>query len=88
MNNLLSQLLINLAQKEVAEKELHATVESLEILVAALIASLGRKKSGELINSIETALEKMRNSEEVSIKSDLDLLSSNIARITDVAKRK
>ncbi len=88
MNNLLSQLLINLAQKEVAEKELHATVESLEILVAALIASLSRKKSGELINSIETALEKMRNSEDVSIRSDLDLLRSNIARITDVAKRK
>ncbi len=88
MNNLLSQLLINLAQKEVAEKELHASVESLEILVAALIASLSRKKSSELINSIETALEKMRNNGDVTFKSDLELLSNNIARITAVTKRK
>jgi|GEM_PF-26488 hypothetical protein len=88
MNNLLSQLLINLAQKEVAEKELHASVESLEILVAALIASLSRKKSSELINSIETALEKMRNNDDVTFKSDLELLSNNIARITAVTKRK
>ena len=38
MNSLLSQLLIRLAQKEAAEKELLALVQSLEILVAALIS--------------------------------------------------
>jgi hypothetical protein len=56
--------------------------------VAALIASLSRKKSSELINSIETALEKMRNNDDVTFKSDLELLSNNIARITAVTKRK
>ncbi|WP_213991902.1 sigma-S stabilization anti-adapter protein IraP [Sodalis sp. dw_96] len=88
MNSLLSQLLINLAQKEAAEKELHATVESLELLVAALIASLGHKKSDELIKSIERALMEMRDRNEIEFKSDIDLLSSNIARITAVAKRR
>jgi len=88
MNSLLAQLLINLVQKEAAEKELHAMVESLEILVAALIASLSHKKSDELINSIELALMNMRERNDVDFKSDIDLLSSNIKRITAVAKRR
>ncbi len=88
MNSLLAQLLINLAQKEAAEKELHAMVESLEILVAALIASLSHKKSNELVKSIEVALEEMRQRNEIESKSDIELLSSNISRITAVAKRR
>lgn len=88
MNSLLSQLLINLAQKEAAEKELHATVESLEILVAALISSMTQEKSDEVISSIETALQAMREREELNYKSDIELLSDNISRITAVARRR
>ncbi|TCL03744.1 MULTISPECIES: sigma-S stabilization anti-adapter protein IraP [Sodalis] len=88
MNSLLSQLLINLAQKEAAEKELHAMVESLEILVAALIASLSHKKTDELVKSIEVALDEMRQRNDIEFKSDIELLSSNISRITAVAKRR
>lgn len=88
MNSLLSQLLINLAQKEAAEKELHAKVEALEILVAALLSSLSRNKSDEVINRIETALAEMRGREDIPFKSDIDLLGSNISRVTAVAKRR
>jgi len=88
MNSLLSQLLITLAQKEAAEKELHAMVESLEILVAALISSLGREKIAEVIGSVDTALEEMRERTDIAYRSDIDLLSNNIARITAVAKRR
>ncbi|TKI07536.1 sigma-S stabilization anti-adapter protein IraP [Martelella alba] len=89
MNSLLSQLLINLAQKEAAEKELHATVEALEIVVALLISSLSRKKAQNLIIRLETALAEMRqrDSDDAPVKSDIDLLSMNIERITGVAKR-
>lgn len=87
MNNLLSQLLITLARKEAAEKELHATVESLELLVAALITVLGRSQQENVILTVETALAQMRKKTDVIMKSVIDLLSVNIARITDVAKR-
>ncbi|XBS71111.1 sigma-S stabilization anti-adapter protein IraP [Acerihabitans sp. KWT182] len=88
MNSLLSQLLINLAQKEAAEKELLAMVESLEVLVAALIASLSPKKSSDLISSIEHALAEMRERNGADFKSDIDLLSHNLSRITAVSKRR
>ncbi|NDL61975.1 sigma-S stabilization anti-adapter protein IraP [Acerihabitans arboris] len=88
MNSLLSQLLITLAQKEAAEKELHATVESLEILVAALISALGHQQKEDVIVTVETALDEMRQRTDIAYKSDIDLLDMNIARITDVAKRR
>ncbi|WP_413734419.1 sigma-S stabilization anti-adapter protein IraP [Sodalis sp. RH21] len=88
MNSLLSQLLITLAQKEAAEKELHAMVESLEILVAALISSLGREKTDEIVGTVEKALDEMRARTDITYRSDIELLSSNIDRITAVAKRR
>ncbi|WP_410015863.1 sigma-S stabilization anti-adapter protein IraP [Sodalis sp. C49] len=88
MNSLLSQLLITLAQKEAAEKELHATVESLEILVAALISALAPAQKKDVITTVETALDEMRQRTDIAYKSDLDLLGSNIERITAVAKRR
>ncbi|MEA9393272.1 sigma-S stabilization anti-adapter protein IraP [Acerihabitans sp. TG2] len=88
MNNLLSQLLITLAQKEASEKDLHAMVESLEIVVAALISSLGREKTTEIVGLVDTALQEMRQRSDVSYRADIDLLSNNIARITGVAKRR
>ncbi|KAA8996611.1 anti-adapter protein [Affinibrenneria salicis] len=87
MNNLLSQLLLNLAEKEAAEKELHAKVESLEVLVAAIISTLSREKSAEVIEKIESALADIARNNGGAMKSDLELLSHNIARITSVATR-
>lgn len=88
MNSLLSQLLITLAQKEAAEKELHATVESLEILVAALISAMVPAQKEDVITTVETALDEMRKNTDIAYTSDIDLLSANIARITAVAKRR
>lgn len=88
MNSLLSQLLITLAQKEAAEKELHATVESLEILVAALISALEKTQREDVIVTVESSLAEMRQQADIAFTSDIDLLGSNIARITAVAKRR
>ncbi|TCV98195.1 sigma-S stabilization anti-adapter protein IraP [Biostraticola tofi] len=88
MNSLLSQLLINLAQKEAAEKELLATVESLEILVAAILTSLGEEKTDEVISTINRALDEMRARKDETRVSDIDLLSANIERITAVVRRR
>ncbi len=88
MNSLLSQLLINLAQKEAAEKELLATVESLEILVAAILTSLSEEKTDEVISTINRALDEMRARKDETRVSDIDLLSANIERITAVVRRR
>lgn len=87
MNSLLSQLLIRLAQKEAAEKDLHALVESLEILVAALITALPPEKVNELVNSIDQAMKNLPDGQEAAYSSDIELLNTNIARITAVARR-
>ncbi|WP_074013879.1 anti-adapter protein IraP [Candidatus Sodalis sp. SoCistrobi] len=87
MNSLLSQLLIRLAQKEAAEKELLALVQSLEILVAALISSLTPDKLNELVGSIDVAMKNLPRNLETGHSSDIELLNNNITRITAVARR-
>ncbi|MBT9431225.1 anti-adapter protein [Candidatus Sodalis endolongispinus] len=87
MNSLLSQLLIRLAQKEAAEKELHALVQSLEILVAALISSLTPDKLNELVGSIDVAMKNLPCNLETGHSSDIELLNNNITRITAAARR-
>ncbi|WP_406706985.1 anti-adapter protein IraP [Sodalis sp.] len=87
MNSLLSQLLIRLAQKEAAEKELLALVQSLEILVAALISSLSPDKLNELVGSIDMAMKNLPRNLEAGHNADIDLLNNNITRITALARR-
>lgn len=56
MNNLLSQLLMKMAEKEVGEKELHAKLELLEIVIFSFISMLDDNKINELTEKVERAL--------------------------------
>lgn len=53
MNNILSHLLIKLAEKEVGEKALNAKIESLEMLISAIVSTLDDSKINELNRKIE-----------------------------------
>ena len=87
MNNLLSSLLIKLAQKDIADKDLFAMVESLDIIAAAMLASLPEAQSRQIVALIDSALRKMTESNPARYKSDLDLLESHVRRVTDVLAR-
>lgn len=82
MNNILSHLLIKLAEKEIGEKELHAKIKSLEILVSAIISTLDDSKLNTLANRIERELaEETKRTGEFECLAD-ELLMRNINLIT------
>ena len=56
MKNLISELLIKLAQKEEESKELVAQVEALEIIVTAMLRNMGQPEQKRVIYQIEGAL--------------------------------
>lgn len=53
MNNLLSELLIKLAQKEADEKRLQSRIASLEMLISAMISTLDDHKLIKLKGEID-----------------------------------
>ena len=57
MKNLITELLVKLAQKEEESKELVAQVEALEIVVTALLRHMAAQDQQALIDSIESALD-------------------------------
>lgn len=87
MNNLLSSLLVQLARRDVADKDLYAMVESLDIICAAILASLPEKQARVVMTLIDSALQRQEKSSQAHYKSDLELLSGHVHRVTDVLER-
>ncbi|MFC3395119.1 sigma-S stabilization anti-adapter protein IraP [Brenneria rubrifaciens] len=87
MNNILSHLLIKLAEKEIGEKELHAKIKSLEILVSAIISTLDDDKLNDLSRRVESELaEETQRAAEYGCLAD-ELLARNINLITNFSLR-
>ncbi len=80
MKNLIADLLVTLAEKEDATRELVAQVEALEVVVTALLKGMGEQQRQSLIGNIETALDDLRPGEDVP-DPNIDLLSQNIKKI-------
>ncbi|QTF07941.1 anti-adapter protein [Brenneria izadpanahii] len=87
MNNLLSQLLMKLAEKEVGEKELHAKVELLEILVFSIISVLDDNKINELTKKVESVLAEVSQHKDEDTCLTLELLTRGINRFTTTSIR-
>ncbi|WP_409306184.1 sigma-S stabilization anti-adapter protein IraP [Pectobacterium sp. B1J-3] len=58
MNNILSHLLIKLAEKEIKEKELDAKIKSLETLVFTIVSTLDDDKLSALAKRMKSELGK------------------------------
>ncbi|MBJ7220375.1 MULTISPECIES: sigma-S stabilization anti-adapter protein IraP [unclassified Brenneria] len=87
MNSLLYQLLIRLAEKEVGEKELHAKIESLEMLVVAIVSMLDDEKINELTKKVQGVLAEATQSKGEDFCLAAELLTRNINRITSISIR-
>ncbi|ATA24427.1 anti-adapter protein [Brenneria goodwinii] len=82
MNNLLSQLLMKLAEKEVGEKELYAKIELLEILVFSIISVLDDNKINELTKKVEGVLAEVPQYKGEDAGLTIELLTRSINRFT------
>lgn len=80
MKNLIADLLVTLAEKEDAARELVAQVEALEVVVTALLKGMGEQQRQSVIGNIETALDNLRPGENIP-DQNIDLLSQNIKKI-------
>ncbi|MFJ5485648.1 anti-adapter protein IraP [Pectobacterium actinidiae] len=87
MNNILSHLLIKLAEKEVGEKALNAKIESLEMLISAIVSTLDDSKINELNKKIEGVVADASLQKDKHNYLALELLAKNINRITTVPLR-
>ncbi|WP_233964331.1 anti-adapter protein IraP [Pectobacterium versatile] len=87
MNNILSHLLIKLAEKEVGEKALNAKIESLEMLISAIVSTLDDSKINELNRKIEGVVADASQRKDEYNYLALELLAKNINRITTVPLR-
>ncbi|MFP9470022.1 anti-adapter protein IraP [Pectobacterium brasiliense] len=87
MNNILSHLLIKLAEKEVGEKALNAKIESLEMLISAIVSTLDDSKLNELNRKIEGVVADASQRQDEHNYLALELLAKNINRITTVSLR-
>ncbi|MEH6369263.1 anti-adapter protein IraP [Pectobacterium carotovorum] len=87
MNNILSHLLIKLAEKEVGEKALNAKIESLEMLISAIVSTLDDSKINELNRKIEGVVADASQRQDEHNCLALELLAKNINRITTVPLR-
>jgi uncharacterized protein YgfB (UPF0149 family) len=80
MKNLIADLLVTLAEKEDATRELVAQVEALEVVVTALLKGMGEQQRQSVIGNIETALDDLRPGGNIP-DQNIDLLSQNIKKI-------
>ncbi|WP_224554975.1 anti-adapter protein IraP [Pectobacterium versatile] len=87
MNNILSHILIKLAEKEAGEKALNAKIESLEMLISAIVSTLDDNKINELNKKIEgVAADASQRKDERNYLA-FELLMKNINRIKTVSLR-
>ncbi|AIA71697.1 conserved hypothetical protein [Pectobacterium atrosepticum SCRI1043] len=87
MNNILSHLLIKLAEKEVGEKALNAKIESLEMLISAIVSTFDDGKINELNKKIEGVVADASQRKDEHNYLAFELLEKNINRITTVSLR-
>ncbi|MGI8489333.1 anti-adapter protein IraP [Pectobacterium sp. S5] len=87
MNNILSHLLIKLAEKEVGEKALNAKIESLEMLIFAIVSTLDDSKINELNRKIEGVVADASQRKDDHNCLAFELLAKNINRMTTVSLR-
>ncbi|MDR9891022.1 anti-adapter protein IraP [Pseudenterobacter timonensis] len=80
MKNLITELLVKLAQKEEESKELVAQVEALEIVVTALLRQMAQSEQQALIQNIEGALEQVKPDSTVSAE-DSELLQQYVKKL-------
>lgn len=80
MKNLITELLVKLAQKEEESKELVAQVEALEIVVTALLRHMAAQDQQALIDSIENALDNAKPDSQVPPK-DAEMLHQYIKKL-------
>lgn len=81
MKNLIAELLVRLAEKEEASKELVAQVEALEIVVTALVRKLDDEQFQQITQTITTALGKATDAAATIKPEDCSLLESHIQRL-------
>ncbi|WCG84471.1 anti-adapter protein IraP [Pectobacterium sp. A5351] len=87
MNNILSHLLIKLAEKEAGEKALSAKIESLEMLISAIVLTFDDGKINELNKKIEGVVADAYQRKDGYDYLAFELLTKNINRITTVSSR-
>lgn len=80
MKNLISELLLKLAQKEEESKELVAQVEALEIIVTAMLRNMAQVEQQRLIHQIEGALEGVKPDASVPV-NDTELLRQYVNKL-------
>ncbi len=80
MKNLIADLLITLAEKEDATRELVAQVEALEVVVTALLKGMAEQQRQSVISNIETALEDLHPASDTP-DPNMELLGENIKKI-------
>lgn len=80
MKNLITELLVKLAQKEEESKELVAQVEALEIVVTALLRHMAAQDQQVLIDSIESALDNAKPDSQVP-PEDAEMLHQYIKKL-------
>ncbi|EBG8060198.1 anti-adapter protein IraP [Salmonella enterica subsp. enterica] len=80
MKNLISELLLKLAQKEEESKELVAQVEALEIIVTAMLRNMAQNEQEMLIRQVEGALEGVKPDASVP-DHDTELLRQYVKKL-------
>lgn len=80
MKNLISELLLKLAQKEEESKELVAQVEALEIIVTAMLRNMAQVEQQRLIHQIEGALDGVKPDASIPV-NDTELLRQYVNKL-------
>ncbi|MEM6160530.1 anti-adapter protein IraP [Erwinia sp. P6884] len=80
MKNLIAELLVKLAEKEEASKELVAQVEALEIVVTALLRKIDGDQLQQINESISSALKTATDDATID-PGDTSLLENYIQRL-------
>jgi ribosomal protein L12E/L44/L45/RPP1/RPP2 len=78
MKNLIAELLLKLAEKEEASKELVVQVEALEIVVTALLRKLEPEQLNDITSGIDVAMSTVAHQE---VSSDAILLRNYVEKL-------
>ncbi|PXW21345.1 anti-adapter protein IraP [Pantoea sp. JKS000250] len=77
MKNLIAELLVKLAEKEVTAKEQIAQIEALEIVVTALVSKLDPQQHLDMMTTTETAMDNVADAD----NDDVRLLRNYIEKL-------
>ncbi|OAT33768.1 YaiB family cytoplasmic protein [Buttiauxella brennerae ATCC 51605] len=80
MKNLISELLVKLAEKEEESKEFIAQIEALEIVVTAMLRRMEQNDREAIISNIEGALHDVHPAETVT-SHDAELLKQYLDKL-------